>query len=195
MRLRYLMVPILMCGCLTAPKLSPVQIYLVEPKPQVAAAEPAGKTLGVRQIEAARPYREQIAYRDKGMVLGYYPNAEWAELPAQIVTRALIDALTQSHRFSDVGYAGDLVSPDFILTGELRQFDLVRSTEPWTAAVEVRLELRGAMSPEIVWGQTLSATENLAKNEVSALPEAMSKAVSRVIEQAVAGIDAKPLSS
>lgn len=191
MRLRYLMIVPLLCGCLTAPKLSPIHTYVVEPKPAVATAEPTGKTLGVRQLEASRPYREQIVYRDKGMTLGYFPNAEWAELPAQVVTRALKDALIQSGRFTDVGDAGDLVSPDYILTGQLREFDLVRSTEPWTANVEIRLELRGAMLPEIVWAQTLSAKENLKKDDVSALPAAMSKAVSGVIEEAVAGISGK----
>ena len=79
-------------------------------------------------------------------------------------------------------------TPDLILTGELRKLDEVRTTEPWTAECEIRLELREAQGPEAVWAATLSAREPLAKNGVSALAAAMSRAVARVLNQAASRI-------
>lgn len=173
------------CGCISMPEYMPVRTYVVEPEVAVTAATPTDKALAVRPLDAARPYRQAIVYRDAGQVLGYFDSAQWSELPEQVVTRTLLDALARTGRFRDVGYHTDLRAPDYILTGELRRFDLIKTSEPWTAYVEVRLELRGVLSPEVLWAQTLTATEPLGANDVAALPPAISKAVSNVIGKAV----------
>jgi len=176
------------CGCISTPEYVPVRTYVVEPDVAVTQATPIDKSLAVRPLDAARPYRQTVVFRDQGQVLGYFDNAQWAELPEQVVTRTLLDSLSRTARFRDVGYHTDLRAPDYILTGELRRFDLIKTNEPWTAYVEVRLELRAVLSPDILWAQTLTATEPLGANDVSALPPAMSKAVSAIITKAVEGI-------
>jgi len=171
-------------GCAT-PAYTPVTHYLVEPVVSTIKTQPSGKTLGMRPLEAARPYKQRIAYRDPDFVLGFFENTEWAEMPAGVVSRVLRDAIVMTGRFSDVGDAGDLSAPDYILTGELRRFDLDRTSTPWAASCEIRLELRRSDSPDVAWSSIIPAREPLAQDALPALSAAMSKAVSHVVEEAV----------
>lgn len=177
-------------GCVGLNKPSPPLRYAIEPKPQIAAAENSGRSLAVRPLEPARPYKQNIVYRE-GAELGIYTLVEWAELPSDAATRALIDALIASGRFTDVARAVDLGIPDRILTGQLRKFDLVRDTAPWTAACEVRLELREGAGRSLVWAKTIAASEPLATSGIESLPQAMNAALTRCIEEAVTEIVTK----
>jgi len=182
-----LFITVVAAGCATA-RYTPVTRYALEPEVRVSEAGALPTALGVRTMEAARPYKQRVVYRDSGFVVGSYDTIEWAELPADVVTRTLIDAIAATHRFKDVGNAGNLPSPDLILTGTLRRFDEVHTTDPWAAECEVRLELRDIQQPEALWAATLTATEPLDRNQTSALPAAMSRAVAKIVKQAVEAI-------
>lgn len=191
MRWVVLAVSLLAAGCLTAREFTPTLRYTFTPEiPVVAAGQPADETLAVRPLESARPYKQNIVYRN-GLEIGHYASVEWAELPADAVGRALRDALLASGRYRDVGSALDLTKPTYILTGQLRKFDLVKDIHPWYAEVEVRLEVREALGRRLVWASTLNATEQLDQDEIGALPAAMGRAVSRLIAEAATGITAR----
>ena len=177
-------------GCVGMNKPAPPLRYAIEPKPEIASVESSGKSLAVRPLEPARPYKQNVVYR-KGPELGIYTVVEWAELPSDAATRALTDALVASHRFTDVAKAIDLAAPDLVLTGQLRKFDLVRDTEPWTAVCEIRLELREGAAKSLVWDKTVSAVEPLATPGNESLPPAMNAALTRVIQEAVTEIVTK----
>jgi len=190
-RLTLCIVAILLCaGCLTPRQSTPALRYVIAPKVEVAAAESCGKSLALRPLEPARPYKQNVVYR-RGDELGVYTSVEWAELPSDAATRALADALIASHRFTDVANAVDLAKPELILTGQLRRFDLIRDGDAWAAVCELRLELRQGLERSLVWSSTLSATEPLAKADLSALPAAMNTALGRIVGQAVTEIVAK----
>ena len=179
-------------GCAT-PHYIPVQKYRLEIRPQIGEVPPAGKSLGIRPLEPATPYKLRMVFRESDFLLGNYDHAEWAEPPRDMVTRALDDALTATKRFKDVGNAADMAAPDYILTGEIRRFDEVHTTTPWTAECEIRIEIRQTNANNAVWAQTFSAKEPLSRNEVGAFPAAMSRAVSGIIQQAVNGIKTMPI--
>jgi len=189
MRWAAILMAVLTTGCATRSYEPPVQ-YALGPQVEVKAANPTAKTLGIRSLEAARPYRQQIVYRD-GLRLGQYANTEWAVLPSDAVTRALTDAIVATGHFADVGAAADMSKPDYILTGQVRKFDLQRDTEPWKAECEVRLEMREALGREAPYGETLSASVPLSSNDVSALPAAMSQAVATIVTEAANAIASK----
>lgn len=181
---------LLSAGCIGLNKPAPPLRYVIDPKPQIAQAENTSKTLAVRPLEPARPYKQNVVYRE-GAEMGIYTLIEWSELPSDVATRALIDALSASGRFKDAAKAIDLGVPDLILTGQLRKFDLLRDTTPWTAVCEIRLELRQGTGRDLVWAKTLTASEPLATSESAALPPAMNTALSHVIEGAVTEIVTK----
>ena len=187
MRRGMIVAVLVVAGCVTH-TYAPPDVYVLAPEIGVSTTQPTDRTLGMRPLQAARPYKQAIVFRAPGHILGQYDSALWAELPSDALTRALADAIRGTGRFRDVGNAADMNAPDLILTGELRKLDEVRTTDPWTAECEVRLELREARGPEVVWAATLSATEPLAKNEVSALAAAMSRAVATVLNQAASRI-------
>lgn len=186
-------VAVILGGCLTPVKSVPAKRYDVVTDIEVEKAKPTEHTLGVRKLEAARPYRQRIVYREDGYVLGEYAYAEWAELPADVVTFALIEAITATEKFNDVGNASNMNAPSFLLTGQLKKFDEVRTTDPWTAVCEVRLVLRPTFGTGEIWSGLITSTVPLAQNQVSALPEAMSKAVADVVQQVANQIAAQPL--
>ncbi|HRI89496.1 MAG TPA: ABC-type transport auxiliary lipoprotein family protein [Candidatus Hydrogenedentes bacterium] len=181
------MMTVLCAGCVGLNKVTPPLRYVIEPKPAIAAVEKSEFSIAVRTLEAARPYKQNVVYRE-GEELGTYSTVEWSELPSDATTRAIVDALDASGRFKDVGSALDLASPDLILTGQLRRFDLVRDAEPWTAVCEIRLELRKSQGREPVWSRTLTAVEPLEAPNNAALPRAMNTALGRLIQEAVAAI-------
>lgn len=179
-------------GCLGSRTYTPYKLYVVDPGAGAVAGSggpSSALTLGVRDISPARPYGQtRIAYRAEALEVGYYSEAQWAELPAETLTRAFTDALAASGAFADVGRMLDLATPALILTGDLRRFDEVRTTDPWTALCEVRLELRRGPGRELVWAETLTASVPLEEHSVPALAQAMSQAMSEIVAKAVEGI-------
>lgn len=181
-----LLVPL--SGCIRRPP-PPVLRYALEPAVSVPRVEATDRALGVRPLEAAMPYRLKVIFRD-GLEIGEYRDVEWAELPRDIVTRALLDTVAATGRFADVGSAPDVRRPNLLLLGELRRFDEVRTDGAWEAHVVVRLEVREALGPGVLWSEVLSAQVPLARNEVSALPDAMTRAVEDIVGRAAAAIAA-----
>jgi len=187
MRYAILAMALVAAGCVTH-TYPGVVLYTITPELDVAQAQGTERTLGIRPLVAALPYKQQVMFRESDFELRPYDNVQWAELPRDMVTRALTDALVAAKRFKDVGNAADLNAPDWILTGELRRFEEVHTCDPWVAQCEVRLELRDALGSEAIWAGTLSAREPLTQNDVAALAPAMSRAVAAVVEQAAAQI-------
>ena len=181
---------VMLAGCDTR-SYTPTVRYTLTPDVTVAKSDPSDRTLAIRPFEAARPYGQMIVYRDANSELGQYENVEWAELPRDAVVRTLLDAVIATGRFADAGLATNMTQPNLILTGQLRKFDLDRTAKPWTAVCEVRLELRETFGTALLYGETLTATQPLAENEIAALPPAMSAAVSQVIQKAATEIASK----
>jgi ABC-type uncharacterized transport system auxiliary subunit len=174
-------------GCARQP-VQPLLRYALDPAIQVDSATPTDLTLGIRPLEFSLPYKNNIVYRAEGHRVGQYPDAQWVELPRDMVTRAITDAVIATKRFHDVGNAGDLSRPDLLLVGYLRRFDEVRTESPWVALCEVRLELREALGSAALWSDTLSVSVPLAQNDLKALPEAMNLAVSQIAQEAAKAI-------
>lgn len=189
MRLSILGLALVLAAC-AAPNYTPPAKFRLDIKSQIAPVQAVERTLGVRTLNAALPYKLKVVYRKSDYELATYENAEWAELPRDMVSRALTDALTATQRFKDVGDAADMALPDLAMTGELRVFDEVHTTDPWTAVCEMRLEVRDSQGPKALWAGTLRSSQPLEKNEVAALPAAMSKAVAEIAGKAAEQIAA-----
>lgn len=182
-----LMAAVSTSGCLTARPM-PIMRIVAMAEPRMATVSAGPRTLGVRVLESAMPYKQKAVYRTNDFEIKYYDAVEWSELPRDIVTRVLQDALIASGRFGDVGNAADMRAPDLVLTGQLRKFDEVRAANGTFAECEVRLELRAGLTRDAVWADTLRVSEPLGDNSPGALAVAMSQAVARVAEQAAADI-------
>ncbi len=176
-------------GCVTTPTFVTTTRYTLEPAVSNTTASPLPLRLAVRPVESARPYRQQLVYRDNGAQLVPYPHAEWAELPAESITRALIDALRESGRFADVGLVFDMGIPDAMLIARIRRFEEDRTVQPSLAVCEIGFELRDNSDRRAIWTAIVSDQQPLTvENDPAALVAAMNIAAGNVIAQATQAI-------
>lgn len=174
-------------GCLFPLSVTPTRHYVIEPQLHVQHAAALDQTLGYRPLSVAQPYDRRMAYLAPNHLLAYRVHEEWAEKPGDSATRALADALVATGRFKDLGDASRMARPDLMLTGELRKFHEDRTGGQAKAVVEVRLELRAALSNTGLWADTLRAEvpiEGGNKPKGSAVAAAMTKALTEIAEKA-----------
>lgn len=191
--LSFLCVTLLLTGCLSAPTIERTRYYTITPKIEVEQTASTAFTLGVRPLFTSRTYGPAMAYLDQGNLLAYRQHNEWAESPAAVVTRAVVDGLAASGRFADVGNAADMVRPDFILTGELRIYQENRTELPACAELEVRLEMRPTLAQGVLYAETIRETEALLEDNSQAFATAMNIAVNRFASRAATALSQLPL--
>ncbi len=173
-------------GC-ARPAIPPPVRYTIAPEISVETAPSTERTLGVRPVRAPVVYRTPILYTE-GFKLREYSQAEWAVRPDHTITRAIIDAIVATGRFQDVGDASNVNRPELILVGDIRAFEIDHDATPREAICEVRLELRETFGTKLLWAGNLAARVPLEEDHISAVPKAMSEAVSRVANNAAAKI-------
>lgn len=172
-------------GCLSAVPYEPVQRYSIVPDTDVEARAPQAGSIAVRPLSPAQPYTTSMVYRPDEFTVAYRPVDEWAESPRDAVTRALLDALASTNYFSDVGTASNVPLPDYILTGQLRRFDEMRTTSPPHALCEIRIEVRENRRPaRSILTQSYRESVPLEDPSGAALAEAMTRAVSVIVSNA-----------
>ncbi len=176
-------------GCLTPQDYTPLTQFTIDPNiDDTPKSRPSNTTLGIRRFTAAQPLKRDIFYRDPNLRVGNLLDAQWAEFPADMMTRYIFDATTASGRFVDVGLATDISRPTFLLTGDIRRFDLNRTQVPWHADCQIHFELRTVGNGSAAWSETLSASVPLSDDSLAAFPAAMSDAAADVIAQAIAAV-------
>ena len=183
--------PLLLAGCLSTPTVTPTRYYTLNVAPHAETGTPTGKTLGIRPLASARPYKLEVAYKNDPNRLAYFPRAEWAETPATVVNRALMDNIRSLGMFDDVGDAADMARPDYILTGELRRFEADYTTAEARAVVEVAIAIRSTDSPGTLWEGLVTAETPLppsgeSADNVDVIAQAMSDAVSALVAKVCA---------
>lgn len=171
-------------GCLTAGEYVPIERYALYSTTEEVRANPSGKAVGVRSLDYVSFYREKMVYRDDGFAVAYEDYHQWAELPRDAATRMLIDALAATGAFREVGYAFDMPRPDYVVTGQVRRFEQVRTTEPWTALCEARIELRERETGVIVWGETLTVDAPHESPDAPGFAAAMNAALTKLTQNA-----------
>lgn len=188
--LTLLFVCLALSGCLTGGTIQAMRYYTVAPKPVITPGANTGKSLGVRPLIGAKPYKAAIAFAAEDNRLGYYQNAEWADLPATTVNRALVDGLIQLGAFSEVDDAANMSRPDLILTGELRRYEADFTRETPAAVVEVSCTLRDQISGASLWQGYQRAETPLALEATgeSRHSDAALAAVATAMEQSVAAL-------
>lgn len=185
---------IALSGCLTASTIVAARYYTITPTPTIAPLESSGKPLGVRPLIGAKPYKLAIAYTAEDNRLAYFQNAEWADLPATMLNRALMDGLIKLGAFSEVDDAANMNRPTFILTGELRRFEADYNRETPAAVVEMIAIVRNLETGASLWQGYVTAETPLPVAEaeanlhsdasLAAVAEAMTVSVSSVVQQA-----------
>jgi ABC-type uncharacterized transport system auxiliary subunit len=158
MRLRWLLVPLLLSGCVFRDAAEPRFYRPASSLLDAAAAPPATHAaVAVRllPVEGTPFLRERIAWRSSDVEYGLYEQRRWSELPASYVQRALANALrdTPGLRLTD-----DLDAP--ALRVEVVAFD--EDLAPvHQASVALAVSLRDRARRRLI-DQTFAATAAIA---------------------------------
>ena len=192
---KYLKVPASLCaamlllaGC-AGTTYVPTRYFTLDIPPREAQTVPEGPTLGYRPFQAAKPYKVvAMAYRPADNELAYRANEEWADYPADVVTRVIADAIEASGAFADVGDAAVIAPPEYLLTGTLRAYHEDRTVDPPEAVLEVHLELRDRIADTALWDRVLTAREPMSDEDAATLASAMTQALTHVAAEAGKGI-------
>ena len=161
-----------------------------------------GWTVGIRPVVAGKAVDQRLAYLDADGVIRRYPDDGWAEPPAAAVFRGLVDALRSTGAFADVDNAADMVRPDILITGELRECVADFSADSPVGRVTLSVSARVYKDRFLALGRVITKTvpvasgseDNPRRDEplrvAQALREAMRQAVTEaahlIVEQAAA---------
>jgi len=132
-------------GCALLEKAEPLDVTYFDPSPATireqaiagATSERGSIELRLDRVTAAEHLRERIAYRRRGVEIGFYEDQRWAEQPDTYVRRALAHAL-----FDEQGFGEAVSGARPALEAELIAFEEVRSPRGKGARVSIRYALR-----------------------------------------------------
>ncbi|MCF6284621.1 MAG: ABC-type transport auxiliary lipoprotein family protein [Candidatus Hydrogenedentes bacterium] len=184
----FLILATLLAGCLTPAAIEPTRYYTLSPTPVETGDVASSKSLGIRPLIAAKPYKLEIAYRAETNRLAYFPQSEWAELPATMVIRAIADSIACNRLFADVGEATAMARPDFVFTGELRRFEADYAGDTPEFVLSISASIRATGSGEGLWQDLIevrvplsgTAAEEITDDTLTDIARAASEAVSQL---------------
>ena len=161
-----------------------IKHYRLDVATQRVQAEAGDKpVLGIEPFTADAAYDEpQIAYRDTPYQLNYYYYHRWAATPGLLVTDALRRGYESTGEFKSVT-SGLTTRSDVVLSGHIAAIEEVDvSEDKWIGRLVLELRLRDARTGDLLWSQVFEEQEALEERTPAGLAEAMSKALTRIVE-------------
>ena len=169
-------------GCSSTPSITR---YQITPAPEI---EKSGGTqtnlvLAVDYFSADVAYDEdRIVYRKGPYHLDYYHYHRWAAAPGLMLTDAMRAAYSKSGYFRLVT-AGGAARADVVLSGRVTALEEVDvSDDKWLGRIVLELRLRDAVTGALLWSQTYEEEEQLEELDPEGLTAALSRAVTRIVE-------------
>lgn len=157
---------------LTAPKSGPRSGGAV--RGQIVVAEPTA----IQTLEADR-----ILVKDASGAVSYLGGAQWADRLPKLIQARLINTFENSSRLRAVSRPGERVAPDYLLSTEIRAFQV--ATPAGEAIVELSARLVHDRSGRIAAGRVFSARVPLGKVEAGAAAQGLDQALSKVLVDVV----------
>ncbi|HNT27632.1 MAG TPA: ABC-type transport auxiliary lipoprotein family protein [bacterium] len=111
-------------------------------RPQTARVVPVPATARVKTLEIDKVYRRyNLVYRTSPYEIFYYPNHYWASRPEDMMTDLVYAHLKVAGLFTDLIVKLDK-TPDYEVTGEIREIDMFDSGDRWFAHLSMVLTLK-----------------------------------------------------
>jgi cholesterol transport system auxiliary component len=137
---------------------------------QIVVAEPAA----IQTLEADR-----ILVRDASGTVSYLGGGQWADRLPKLIQARLINTFENSSKLKAVSRPGERVSPDYILTSEIRAFQI--ATPAAEAFVEISVRLVHDRSGRIVTGRVFSSRVPVARVDAAHAANGLDAALSKVL--------------
>ena len=174
-----------MAGCAFLGGASEYAIYA--PQPQIAA--PSEHSIVAWQLQVQEPYAGEtltapnLLVMPTSAVYEVFPAARWRDPPPALVGTLLLQAFEQSGRIVGVDRAASGVNTDFVLSSELRDFQIELASGAPVAKVSLHARLLGFADNRIVAARTFEATAPAAAQDAASASKAIEAALVQLLPQ------------
>lgn len=174
-----------MAGCAVLGGASEYAIY--SPQPQITA--PTDREVVAWQLQVQEPYGGETLTAPNLLVMPtpavyeVFPAARWRDPPPALVGTLLLQAFEQSGRIVGVDRAASGVNTDFVLSSELRDFQIELASGAPVAKVSLHARLLGFADNRIVASQTFEATAPAAAQDAASASRAIEAALAQLLPQ------------
>ncbi len=155
------------------------------PEAPPPAAAPASKlTIGVETFSAVTPLNDsRILKYESPTQLKYYEEDRWVSEPTTMIPEFAARYLERMGIARQASLLPWVESMDYVLQGQILNFEEVASGESHEARVALELTLLRFPSREVVWSGTFRARQTLAAATVPDAVEALSVATQDVLKK------------
>jgi cholesterol transport system auxiliary component len=140
------------------------------PRGQVVVSEPTA----IQTLEADR-----ILVKDASGTVSFLSGAQWADRLPKLIQARLINTFENASKLKAVSRPGERVSPDYLLTTEIRAFQV--ATPASEAFVEISARLVHDRSGRIAAGRVFSARVPVARVDAAHAAKGLDTALSKVL--------------
>ncbi|HTS24790.1 MAG TPA: ABC-type transport auxiliary lipoprotein family protein [Bryobacteraceae bacterium] len=174
-------------GCIAT---KPVHYYTLGPgAPATTESKPGGLILLVGNISTPEALQDgRIRYRTGPNEVGAYEYHRWMEQPGTMVRNALIRALRNSGQYQRVLESGSSVSGDYLLRGNIEEFDEVDGASIRTK-ISLHVELVELKTNRNVWDQVLEREEPVNGKTVVEVVQSLDRNLQHVVSDTTSEVD------
>jgi cholesterol transport system auxiliary component len=126
---------------------------------------------------------DRIVVRSGGVVT-VLPGAQWADRLPRLLQTRLIQTFENARRAASVGRPGDRLVAERQLVAEIRSFEVLADSSE--AVVTLSVKVIGERAGRILGAQVFSAREPVSAVNADNAPQALDRALSKVLVQVVA---------
>lgn len=148
-------------------------------------AKPSSLVLFVNNTQAGPGYETSgIAYTQSPFQINYFAKNRWLAPPAQMINKALVNSLQQSHYFKAVAIVPYVGFHDFRLDTRLLELKQNFQTDPSQISLVLVAQLIDAQRQTVIASKQFKVTVNAANSPEGGI-SAANQALSRLLEQIV----------
>jgi ABC-type uncharacterized transport system auxiliary subunit len=178
------------CSCSMGGKSESV-IYTLRPKPEVSQ-QSCGKKPVLQIIEptvASGLESRRIAILQKNSHLDYYKGVRWAAPVSEMLQNAMVDAFEHAPAFGSIATAMNDISPDLLLTTDIRDFQVNESGSSSEAEIRFVSKLIDTSDHRIIATipveNSITPSVHKMDNIIAAFDEGSAAAIAEVITRTI----------
>ena len=154
-----------------------------------AQSKPDGLILLVGTISTPESLQDgRIRYRTGPNEAGAYEYHRWTERPGSMVRNALMRALRSSGKYQRVLESGSSANGDYLLRGELEEFDEVDAASLQTK-ISLHVELVDRKTNQNVWDHMLEREEPVNSKTVVEVVQSLDRNLQHVVSETATEVD------
>lgn len=170
----------LSCGAATS-----ARMYTLKLSPPPPISRQHAVVIGVEHFSADTPINDtRILRYDSPTQLTYYDDDRWVSDPATMIPELAARLLEQMGIAREARIFPWVESMDYVLQGQILNFEEVVTGDQHEARVAMELTLRKFPDRELVWSGTFRSRKTATDDSVNAVVNALSTATDQVLTEA-----------